>query len=113
MDHFILLFVVFQFGIIFVCLFFNAMKNVGAFIGISSTTSNYEMNGHTEQRNIRKTITTYVLLDVKIRATDKFKYLGFTLSKPGTTEEEIKGRLGRLEQGLDNYTVLYLSLIHI
>ena len=43
---------------------------------------------------IRDEETTYLEVDenVKIRGTDKFKYLGFILSKQCTTEEEIKSR---------------------
>ena len=66
----------------------------------------------TEYLAIRDEETTDLEVDenVKIRGTDKFKYLGFTLSKQGTTEEEIKSRLGQTRTGIRQ---LHLSLIHI
>ena len=57
---------------------------------------------NTEYLTIRDEETTDLEVDgnVKIRGTDKFKYLGFTLSKQGTTEEEIKNRLEQTRTGI-------------
>ena len=56
----------------------------------------------TEYLAIRDEEATDLEVDenVKIRGKYKFKYLGFTPSKQGTTEEEIKSRLLQNRTGI-------------